>query len=141
MHVFNDALCRTLAASGVHIDGAYCCVFHPTEGHGEYRRESPLRKPAPGMILQAAGEHGLDLRQSFAIGDRMSDVLAGHAAGCRTILLGGELEQRNDAEHAVRPGLTCTNLIEAAEWIERVGRTSPRVSTASNKTIATGQLR
>jgi D-glycero-D-manno-heptose 1,7-bisphosphate phosphatase len=45
------------------------------------------RKPAPGMLLQAALEHGLDLSASFMVGDRWSDVAAGAAAGCRTFLL------------------------------------------------------
>jgi D-glycero-D-manno-heptose 1,7-bisphosphate phosphatase len=45
------------------------------------------RKPGPGMLLQAAKEHGLDLTNSFMVGDRWSDVAAGATAGCRTFLL------------------------------------------------------
>lgn len=46
------------------------------------------RKPRPGMILRAARRFGLDLGHSFMVGDRWRDIDAGHAAGCRTILVG-----------------------------------------------------
>ncbi len=87
MHTFNAALCRLLHDGGIKIAGIYFCPFHPTEGLGEFRRDSPLRKPAPGMLLQAAQDHGLDLSASVAIGDKLSDVAAGRAAGCRTVLV------------------------------------------------------
>jgi D-glycero-D-manno-heptose 1,7-bisphosphate phosphatase len=46
------------------------------------------RKPRPGMILRAARRLNLDLGRSFMVGDRWRDIDAGHAAGCRTILVG-----------------------------------------------------
>ncbi|MBX9578323.1 MAG: HAD family hydrolase [Chthoniobacterales bacterium] len=48
---------------------------------------STRRKPAPGMILEAAEKFNIDLPHSFMIGDRTSDIEAGRAAGCRTILV------------------------------------------------------
>lgn len=55
------------------------------------------RKPAPGMILEAAEAFGIDLSKSFMIGDRTSDIASGKAAGCRTILvLTGYGEQHRD---------------------------------------------
>lgn len=49
--------------------------------------ENHRRKPAPGMLLDAAGHLGLDLTRSWMVGDRASDIEAGHAAGCRTLFL------------------------------------------------------
>jgi D-glycero-D-manno-heptose 1,7-bisphosphate phosphatase len=49
-----------------------------------------MRKPNPGMLQTAAIEHGIDLSQSWIVGDRMSDVEAGTRAGCRSVLLTGE---------------------------------------------------
>lgn len=46
----------------------------------------PMRKPNPGMLLEAAKKHRIDLTQSWMVGDKMSDVEAGHRAGCRSIL-------------------------------------------------------
>lgn len=48
----------------------------------------PMRKPNPGMLLEAADWHRLDLRRSWMIGDRMTDVEAGHRAGTKSVLLG-----------------------------------------------------
>jgi D-glycero-D-manno-heptose 1,7-bisphosphate phosphatase len=47
----------------------------------------PCRKPKPGLLLEAAREHGIDLARSFMVGDRWSDVAAGAAAGCSTVLV------------------------------------------------------
>jgi len=68
------------------IDLHVYCPFHPDAVVREYRQESDLRKPAPGMILVAAKQLDLDLRQSWVIGDALRDVEAGVAAGCQTIL-------------------------------------------------------
>ena len=45
------------------------------------------RKPKPGFLLQAAGEHGLDLGRSFMVGDRWRDIDCGHRAGCATLFV------------------------------------------------------
>ncbi|MCL1889757.1 MAG: HAD family hydrolase [Desulfovibrionaceae bacterium] len=68
-------------AQGADLDAVYYCPFHPEHGLGAYRRESPERKPAPGMLLRAAREHGLDLARSLLLGDALSDMQAGLDAG------------------------------------------------------------
>ncbi|MDB5411438.1 MAG: family hydrolase [Rhodospirillales bacterium] len=72
---------------GITIAGVYHCPDHPTEGIGIYRRDNPWRKPGPGMFLQAAVDHGLDLARSWSIGDKASDIEAGRAAGVGTLVL------------------------------------------------------
>lgn len=78
----------------------------------------PLRKPNPGMLLQLAERHGLDLARSVAVGDRWRDVEAGRRAGTRTVLIDrGWQEQQAD-----RPDLVVDELGDALEWIlEQVG--------------------
>jgi D-glycero-D-manno-heptose 1,7-bisphosphate phosphatase len=71
---------------GVTIAGVYYCPDHPTEGVGRYRRANPWRKPAPGMLLQAAQDLDLDLARSWTVGDRMTDIEAGRAAGVGTLV-------------------------------------------------------
>ena len=61
--------------------GVYHDPTHPTEAVGEYRRQSANRKPAPGMILEAARDLNIDLAASVLVGDKPSDVEAGKAAG------------------------------------------------------------
>jgi len=68
------------------IDLHLYCPYHPEAVIEEYRQESELRKPSPGMILLAAKQLDLDLSKSWVIGDGIRDVEAGIRAGCRTIL-------------------------------------------------------
>lgn len=72
---------------GAPIDKVYYCPYHAELGIGIYKAESPFRKPAPGMILQAADELGIDLGRSILIGDKDSDIQAGRAAGVGVNLL------------------------------------------------------
>lgn len=75
------------AEAGARIDRFDYSPFHPTEGVGEYRRETDCRKPKAGMLLRSAAALGLDLGRSWMVGDRRTDLEAGAAAGCRTILV------------------------------------------------------
>jgi D-glycero-D-manno-heptose 1,7-bisphosphate phosphatase len=74
------------ARRGVTLAAVYHCPYHPTAGIGRYRRDHPWRKPAPGMLLQAAADLSLDLARSWCIGDRAGDIDAGRAAGVGTLI-------------------------------------------------------
>lgn len=84
---FTAHLLGLLKDDGVRIDAVYFCPHHPTEGIGEYKTECECRKPKAGMLKAAAKEHGLDLRSSWLVGDKASDIKAGKDAGCRAILV------------------------------------------------------
>jgi D-glycero-D-manno-heptose 1,7-bisphosphate phosphatase len=71
------------------------------------------RKPKPGLLLDAAAKHDLDLEAAFLIGDRWSDIVAAHAAGCRAVLIDTPF---SNAERC-RPDHTATDITGAAEWI------------------------
>jgi D-glycero-D-manno-heptose 1,7-bisphosphate phosphatase len=71
------------------------------------------RKPLPGMILEAAAEHGIDLAGSYLVGDRWRDVKAGQAAGCHSIFIDYGLKQDEEIE----PEATVTSLPEAVAYI------------------------
>ena len=84
-----DWMRAQFAAAGAPLAGVYWCPHHPTDAVGEYRRACDCRKPAPGLLLQAASELDLDLPRSVMFGDRRSDLQAAHAAGVRErVLLG-----------------------------------------------------
>jgi D-glycero-D-manno-heptose 1,7-bisphosphate phosphatase len=76
-----------LAAYGTSVDAFYFCPHHPDEGVGEYKISCDCRKGSPGMLLQAAKEHDIDLSKSFMIGDKPADIEAGERAGCQSILV------------------------------------------------------
>jgi D-glycero-D-manno-heptose 1,7-bisphosphate phosphatase len=74
-------MCARFEAEYTAIARVYHCPYHPLHGVGEYRRDHPWRKPHPGMILRAVSDLGLDPAQSVILGDKMSDIEAGAAAG------------------------------------------------------------
>lgn len=77
------------------IEKVYYCPHHPNATVEKYRKICECRKPKPGMLLQAAQEFSVDLKKSYCIGDRISDVIAGHLAGCTTIqILSGKHDEK-----------------------------------------------
>jgi D-glycero-D-manno-heptose 1,7-bisphosphate phosphatase len=74
-------MCDRFEAEYTAIARVYHCPYHPLHGIGEYRRDHPWRKPHPGMILRAVSDLGLDPARSAILGDKMSDIEAGAAAG------------------------------------------------------------
>jgi D-glycero-D-manno-heptose 1,7-bisphosphate phosphatase len=87
LRAIHDEFERLLAAEGASLDAIYYCT-HAPRADDRTVVEHPDRKPAPGMLLRAAADLGLDLPRSWMVGDRISDVLAGLGAGCRSILVG-----------------------------------------------------
>lgn len=71
-------------ARGISVSAVYYCPHHADAGVGDYRTICCCRKPAPGMLLAAKEDYGLDLRRSVMIGDNVSDMQAGLAAGVGT---------------------------------------------------------
>ncbi len=83
----NNHLISLLKEENASIEGIYCCFNHPIHGIWEYKKECNFRKPKPGMILQAAKENCINLKNSFMVGDKMSDIKAGSLTGLKTILV------------------------------------------------------
>jgi D-glycero-D-manno-heptose 1,7-bisphosphate phosphatase len=94
-------------ASELPVDDVFVC-FHQDLDHCD------CRKPKPGMILEGARKHNVDLTESFMVGDRWRDVEAGQNAGCRTIFIDGGYGEQQPARPAdARVG----SLKEGAGWI------------------------
>jgi D-glycero-D-manno-heptose 1,7-bisphosphate phosphatase len=91
-----------LQREGVVPDAMRCCFHYPEATVPELRQTCRCRKPAPGMLLDAAAELDVDLRASWMIGDTDGDVAAGAAAGCRTVLIAapGSEHKRSGTAHA-----------------------------------------
>jgi len=115
----HQELNRRLQRRGAHIDAFYFCPHHPNATLEKYRTRCSCRKPEPGMILQAALEHGIKLSQSVMIGDTTQDVLTGRQAGTRTILVRTGHGGRDPWQYECVPDWTANNLLEAANlWLE-----------------------
>lgn len=111
-HSLMDWVRERFSARHGRIDAVYFCPDHPVHGIGKYARESNFRKPAPGMILQAAHELNIDLANSILVGDKISDAEAGHAAGIGKLLYFGSEGDTGPANRISRlaevlPHLTC----------------------------------
>jgi D-glycero-D-manno-heptose 1,7-bisphosphate phosphatase len=94
-------------ASSLPLDDIFVC-YHSDKDN------CACRKPKPGMLLDAARKHNIDLAQSFMVGDRWRDNDAGHNAGCKTILVDSGYNERLPANP---PDARVGSLREAADWI------------------------
>lgn len=104
-----------LEASGVSLQAIYYCPHLPEDG-------CSCRKPRPGLLLKAASEMDLNLKTCFMIGDRELDLLAGRAAGTRTILVfNKELRELTDVEPIA--DFVVKDLVEAASVILNQSKT------------------
>jgi D-glycero-D-manno-heptose 1,7-bisphosphate phosphatase len=103
-HALTAWMKETFAAHGAQLDGVYFCPHHPTEGDAPYRQACDCRKPAPGLLLDAARDLDLDLKRSVLFGDKVSDLQAGFAASVpNRVLLG--TDGRAQPDQAATDGL------------------------------------
>ncbi|HWD17700.1 MAG TPA: HAD family hydrolase [Verrucomicrobiae bacterium] len=108
---------------GPTLDAFYFCPHHPRATLEEYRRDCECRKPRAGLLRQGAAAFGIDLKSSFMVGDRITDIAAGAAVGCRTVMVetGKHLLPPIHTSEPLDPGLkpdwTCADLPAAADWI------------------------
>jgi D-glycero-D-manno-heptose 1,7-bisphosphate phosphatase len=105
VEMIHAEMCRRLP-----IDRVETC-YHP----GGEQSDCDCRKPKPGMLLRAARELGIDLRQSWMVGDRWRDVDCGHAAGCRTVFI----DHGYAEELRQKPHFSAGNLAAATDIILR----------------------
>jgi D-glycero-D-manno-heptose 1,7-bisphosphate phosphatase len=87
LHAIQARVLELLDREGVVLDDFRLCLHHPDGVVPALSGPCDCRKPAPGMLRDAARELGLDLAASWMIGDAESDVAAGRAAGCHTALI------------------------------------------------------
>lgn len=85
-----------LGKEGAYLDAIYYCPHHPHKGYvgevPELKVDCECRKLKPGMLLKAAEDFNIDLKNSWMVGDGENDIKAGKAAGCRTVLLNTECD-------------------------------------------------
>jgi D-glycero-D-manno-heptose 1,7-bisphosphate phosphatase len=113
------------AGEGCTLSGVYFCPHHPAGVVRRFAATCDCRKPKPGLLRDAAAEHGLDLAGSWMIGDILNDVEAGRRAGCRTVFVdnGNETEWKWSRER--RPHVTVHRFDEAVRAIMLSGAMEP----------------
>jgi D-glycero-D-manno-heptose 1,7-bisphosphate phosphatase len=113
-----ERLCELLEGIGVELDGFYYCPHDPEGVVPGYSIACGCRKPEPGMILEAARVHDLDLRRSWFVGDILDDVEAGRRAGCRTALIDNGHETKWKRSPLRWPDIVARDMAQAARLIE-----------------------
>ncbi len=109
----NRGIVQQVQQAGGRIDALYACPHGPDDG-------CPCRKPRPDMLLQAAQDLAIDLERSYLVGDAVSDVEAGLAAGCQPIMVRtgrGTKQAQGLAVHGLRHVPVVVDLAEAVDWI------------------------
>lgn len=104
---------RAAQLGGASITDIRYCPHCPEEG-------CQCRKPQPGMLLDLALTHDVNLGETYMVGDALTDVAAGQSAGCQTILVrtGRGAEQlARDEPSACQPDVITSNLLSAAMWL------------------------
>jgi len=100
VHRVHEKMIAELAAAGARVDGVYFCPHQSEDACG-------CRKPHPGMLERAAREHGLELADSYVVGDRYDDLEMAERIGGRGILvLTGYGRGEYELYRAKRPTLT-----------------------------------
>lgn len=117
----HNKLERLLKEEGAYLDAIYYCPHHPNVGEGKYRKDCDCRKPRSGMLLRGKEEFGIDLTNSYTIGDKISDVEFGQQVGAKGILvltgygLGAYEYEREQWQ--VEPDYIADDLLDAVNWI------------------------
>lgn len=119
LNMMDREIQRELGQQGASLDGIYYCLHHPSGIVEPYGRVCDCRKPKPGLLFKAAQEHDIDLSGSYLVGDRMVDLEAGQAAGCRTILIDKSPAGGFNSTHRVEPDWIAEDLVKAARKIQQ----------------------
>jgi D-glycero-D-manno-heptose 1,7-bisphosphate phosphatase len=112
-------LIELLNAENIELHAFYYCPHHQDGNVARYSIRCQCRKPAPGLLLQAARDHGIALSDSWMVGDILNDIEAGNRAGCRTILIGNGNETEWDITAARIPDHIVSDVYAAAKIIAR----------------------
>lgn len=112
---------KMLAEHGAALDGIYYCPHHPTAGNSRYTMVCNCRKPGTGLIETAAKDMNIDLKRSYMVGDKWSDVEMGQRAGMKSLLVKTGFAPNDPGNlrpaHVNAPDFVAHDLAEAVEWI------------------------
>lgn len=125
VHEAHAYLTAMLREEGAVLDGIYYCPHHPTAGSSNYTVACDCRKPGTGLIDQAKRDFDIDIRHSFMVGDKWSDVELAQRTGVHAILVTSGFAPDDPAnkrpDHVVAPDYTAHSIAEAVDWIIRRG--------------------
>lgn len=111
----NGSVAEALGGEGkAYFDGMYVCPHVEADG-------CDCRKPGTGMVLAAAGDLGFRPEECFVVGDRDADIEMGQVVGAKTVLVRTGYGAEEEKKGIVHPDFIADDLMDAAEWILRMG--------------------
>lgn len=113
----NKKMIKLLKSERITLDEVYYAFYHKDGKVEKFKKDAHLRKPSPGMLLEAAKKHDIDLKKSYMIGDGTVDMKAGKSAGCTTIFLGSLKPGLYKYLESAIPDYVCSDLLEAAKKV------------------------
>lgn len=116
----NERVVQLLAAHGARVDALYYCPHHPEGKVAPFNTACECRKPGAGLLKQAAEGRGIDLRRSFVVGDKVSDVGMAVAVGAKGVLVRtgyGNAELPKLKEKGIPVAHVADGVNEAVQWI------------------------
>lgn len=113
---FNKEMLKRLNKQGAKIDAIYFCPHHPKAKIPEYRCDCSHRKPKSGMLQKAKDEYNINFKESYLIGDKISDIESGKKVKCKSMLVKTGLG-RNESKMINRSNLVFNNIYQAAVFI------------------------
>ena len=115
-------------AHGARLDGVYYCPHYALSDDPSYRKECDCRKPKPGLARRAAADLGIDLANSYMIGDKTEDIQFGRNIGAVPVLVltgAGPESLPRLREQGITPAHVAADILAAVDWIlDREGRPS-----------------
>ncbi len=124
VEALHTRLCTLLSQeAGAHLDALYYCPYLSQSAggtHPDFTRWGTWRKPNTGMLVAAAWEHDLDLRRSFMVGDKATDIDLAHNAGLRGILVQtgyGKQVPSSKYQHHTKPDYVAKDLQDGVSWL------------------------
>lgn len=117
-----------IEGAGGKLDSVYYCLHHPEASRVEYRVSCECRKPKPGLLQKAAREWDIDLASSYMVGDGVTDVAAGRAAGATTLFVNSRkcYNCESLSDHSAWPDYLVADLKEAATVIRGIETGDPK---------------
>ena len=121
IHAVHKAMTNELKRNGAQLDAIYYCAHHPSVGEPPYRLDCDCRKPKPGLISRAVKDFGINLEESWMVGDRYSDVELARNAGINSMFVmsgygRGEWEHQRP-NWTEQPDLVAEDLLGAVRLI------------------------
>jgi len=107
----HNELIQLLATEGALLDGLFYCPHIPGAAIERFSIVCDCRKPSSGMLLAAESSYGIDLSESFIVGDKITDIQCGAAVGVKGILVGADAVNHSDA--TVAKDLTAASILIA----------------------------